>query len=118
MVTLGSPEQDVAWEIFLDRHHSEGIETPRLEGFPSYDETLAYYTKHSGFEVNDLHYYQAFAGFRFGVIMVRIAQQLLEYEFMDANTSRGFELNNTVTRLLAKTLELPAPGAGNDGFDA
>lgn len=117
MVTLGSPEQDVAWEIFLDRHHSEGIETPRLAGFPSYEDTLAHYTRLSGFEVNHLHYYQAFAGFRFGVIMIRIAQQLAEYGIMDAETSRGFELNNTVTRLLAKTLELPAPGETSGGFD-
>ena len=118
MVTLGSPEQDVAWEIFLDRHHSEGIETSRLEGFPSYEDTLAHYTMRSGFEVNDLHYYQVFAGFRFGVIMIRIAQQLAEYGIMDADTSRGFELNNTVTRLLAKTLGLPLPGESQDGFDA
>ena len=117
MVTLGSPEQDVAWEIFLDRHHSEGIETPRLSGFPGYDETLAHYTKLSGFSVDNLHYYQAFAGFRFGVIMIRIAQQLAEYGIMDADTSRAFEINNTVTRLLARTLELPPPGESTGGFD-
>jgi len=116
MVTTGSPEMDVAWAIFLDRHHSEGINTPRLPGFPSYDETLAYYEKHSGFRVKNLHYYQIFAGFRFAVIMIRIAQQLLEYGIMDAEASARFELDNTVTNLLAKLLGLPAPGEITDGF--
>jgi len=113
MVCTGSPEMDVAWAIFLDRHHSEGINTPRLAGFPSYDETIAHYEKHSGHSVN---YYQVFAGFRFAVVMIRIAQQLLEYGLMDAEASAVFELNNTVTNLLAKLLDLPSPGATTDSF--
>jgi len=113
MVTLGSPEQDVAWQVFLDRHHSEGVERPRLEGFPAYDETLSHYSALSGFEVKHLHYYQVFAGARFGVIMMRLAQQMGEYEVMPADTARAFEIDNIVTRLLAKTLGLPAPGAGS-----
>lgn len=116
MVTLGSPEQDVAWQIFLDRHHSEGIGTPRLEGFPSYEDTLAHYTRLSGFEVENLRFYQAFGGFRFGVIMIRLAQQMAEYGVMDRDTARAFEVNNTVTRLLAKTLGLPAPGEEGTSF--
>jgi aminoglycoside phosphotransferase (APT) family kinase protein len=116
MVATGSPEMDVAWAIFLDRHHSEGISTQRLDGFPSYDETIAHYEKHSGHSVKHLHYYQVFAGFRFAVIMIRLAQQLREYGIMDAETSAAFELNNTVTNLLAKLLDLPSPGGSGDGF--
>jgi aminoglycoside phosphotransferase (APT) family kinase protein len=118
MVGLGSPEQDVAWQIFLDRHHSEGIGTPRLAGFPGYDETLAHYSDRSGFAVEHLHFYQVFAGFRFGVIMIRLAQQMGEYGVMDADTSHAFEINNTVTRLLASLLDLPAPGAGGTDFSS
>jgi aminoglycoside phosphotransferase (APT) family kinase protein len=116
MVCTGSPEMDVAWAIFLDRHHSEGINTPRLPGFPSYDETLAHYEKHSGHTVKHLHYYEVFAGFRFAVIMIRIAQQVVEYGLMDAEAGAAFEFNNTVTRLLAKLLDLPSPGAATDSF--
>jgi aminoglycoside phosphotransferase (APT) family kinase protein len=109
MVTLGSPEADLAWAIFLDRHHSEGIETPRLAGFPSYEETVARYESWSGHRVKHLHYYQVFAGFRFAVIFLRIAQQIVHYELMNAEAGRRFELDNTVTRLLAKDLGLPPP---------
>jgi aminoglycoside phosphotransferase (APT) family kinase protein len=117
MARIGSPEMDVAWAIFLDRHHSEGIQTPRLEGFPSYDETLAHYEKHSGHRVKHFEYYQVFAGFRFAVIMIRIAQQLHRYGIMTAEQSAGFERNNTVTNLLAKLLDLPSPGGAAASFD-
>ena len=30
----GSPSQDVAWAWFLDRHHSEALDVPRLAGLP------------------------------------------------------------------------------------
>jgi aminoglycoside phosphotransferase (APT) family kinase protein len=79
MVTLGSPEQDVAWQVFLDRHHSEGIGAARLAGFPSYEETTARYEEWSGHRIRHLHYYQVFAGFRFAVIMIRLAQQMVHY---------------------------------------
>ncbi|HTO54030.1 MAG TPA: phosphotransferase family protein, partial [Myxococcota bacterium] len=52
-------------------------------------------------------FYSVFAGFRFAVIMSRIAQQMVHYGVMPADST--FETNNTVTQLLAKDLGLPAP---------
>ena len=109
MVTLGSGEEDLAWTIFLDRHHSEGIGQPRLEGFPGYDETVERYQEWTGSEVRNLHYYQVWAGYRFGCVMMRLAQQLHHYELLDEEASRNFEIDNTVTRLLATLLDAPAP---------
>jgi aminoglycoside phosphotransferase (APT) family kinase protein len=109
MVTVGSPEKDLAWAIFLDRHHSEGLGVPRLPGFPSYEEALAHYEALSGHRVRHLHYYQVFAGFRFAVVMMRIAQQLAHYGMMTAEQSRAMEQNNTVTQLTAKLLGMPPP---------
>ena len=110
MVCIGSPEKDVAWSIFLDRHHSEGMGVPRLEGFPSYDDTLAYYAERSGHRVKHLHYYQVYAGWRFGIIMLRLAQQLVHYGLMPEEAGHAFERDNTVTRLTAKLLDMPPPG--------
>jgi len=109
MVGLGSPEMDLAWQIFLDKHHSVGIGQPRLAGFPSYEATALRYQELTGFTIRHLHYYEVFAGFRFGVIMLRLAQQLSTYGLMDEATGRAFERNNTVTRLLAQLLDLPEP---------
>jgi aminoglycoside phosphotransferase (APT) family kinase protein len=111
MVTLGSPEMDLGWSIFLDRHHSEGLGVPRLEGFPSYEATVERYQALTGHTVRHLHYYQVLSGFRFAVIMLRIAQQMVTYGGMDEAGGRAFELDNTVTRLLAKILDLPAPAS-------
>ncbi len=115
MVGAGSPERDIGWAIFLDRHHSEGIETPRLPGFTSYPDTIAYYEQQSGHQVKHLDYYQIFTGYRFGIIMLRIAQQLVHYELMDEAQGREMELNNTVTRLTAKIMELAPPGETSSG---
>jgi len=110
MVCTGSPEKDVGWAIFLDKHHSEGLGVPRLEGFPSYEDTLAWYGERSGHTVRHAHYYQVYAGYRFGIIMLRLAQQFVHYGLMDAEAGRNFERDNTVTRLTAKLLDLPPPG--------
>jgi len=107
MVTHGNGEQDLAWAIFLDRHHTEGIGVPKLPGFPSYDATIARYEELTGRSVRWQRFYSVFAGFRFAVIMCRIAQQMVHYGVMPADST--FETNNTVTQLLAKDLGLPAP---------
>ena len=76
---------------------------------------LAYYEERSGHKVRHLHFYQVFAGWRFAIIMLRIAQQVVHYELATPEQGRELELNNTVTRLTAKLLELRAPGAGTSG---
>ena len=108
MVTLGDPAQDLAWYLFLDRHHSEGIGAQRLPGFPSREATVARYEELTGRTAEHLDYYEVFAAFRFSVIMIRVAQMIAEYGFLEADSD--FETNNTVTQLLAVMLGLPAPG--------
>jgi aminoglycoside phosphotransferase (APT) family kinase protein len=107
MAALGSPELDVAWFLFLDRHHSQGMGVERLEGFPSREATVARYEDKSGFRVRHLHYYEVFAALRFTILMSRIAHQLTHYGFLPADSN--FEVDNNCSRLLAKLLELPPP---------
>jgi aminoglycoside phosphotransferase (APT) family kinase protein len=106
MVTLGNPEQDLGWWLFLDWHHSAGIGVPRLEGFPSREETIARYEEKMGRPVRSLHYYEAFAAFRFAVIMIRIAALT---RAADLPTPENFETNNICTQGLARLLDLPPP---------
>lgn len=65
---------------------------------------MARYEARSGRRVRHLHYYQVLAGFRFAVIMLRIAQQMVTYGMLDEAGGRNFELDNTVTRLLETVL--------------
>jgi len=106
MVTLGNPEQDLGWWLFLDWHHSAGIGVERLEGFPSREATIARYAERTGRPVRHLHYYEAFAALRFAVVMIRIATLTRAAGMF---TPEGFETNNICTQGLARLLNLPPP---------
>jgi aminoglycoside phosphotransferase (APT) family kinase protein len=106
MVTLGNPEQDLAWWLFLDWHHSAGLELPRLQGFPGREDSIARYEELLGRRVEHFFYYEVFAAFRFAVIMIRIAQLAAA---AGMPTPENFATNNICTRRLAELLDLPSP---------
>ncbi len=103
MACLGSPSQDVAWAWFLDRHHSEALGVPRLEGFPSKEQTLARYESRSGLAASTFDFYEVFAGFRFCVIMARLAVIFKDWGLLPADD--GMAQENTVTQLTARVLD-------------
>jgi aminoglycoside phosphotransferase (APT) family kinase protein len=107
MVTLGNPVKDLAWYLFLDHHHSAGIDAPRLEGFPGREATLARWEDRTGLSTRHVAYYETYAAFRFSVIMMRLAQSMQHYGFMAEDSS--FEIDNIPSRLLAKRLDLQTP---------
>jgi aminoglycoside phosphotransferase (APT) family kinase protein len=102
MATLASPVMDFAWWLFFDRHHSEGCDVARLEGFPSREETIARYRELTGYSTEALDYYEIFAALRFAVIMIRVAQQMIGAGLLPADSD--FDTNNTATALLAKLM--------------
>ncbi|HZR81041.1 MAG TPA: phosphotransferase family protein [Candidatus Binatia bacterium] len=106
MVWLGNPEQDLAWWLFLDWHHSAGIGVDRLAGFPSREATIARYEELVGRRVEHLHYYEVFAAFRFAVIMIRVVALVRAAELP---MPENYEVNNTCTQGLAGLLGLPPP---------
>jgi aminoglycoside phosphotransferase (APT) family kinase protein len=103
MAALGSPSQDVAWAWFLDRHHSEGCDVPRLAGFPSKAETIARYEQRSGRALETFDFYEVFAGFRFCVIMARLAVIFKDWGLLPPDD--GMAQENTVTKLTARVLQ-------------
>jgi aminoglycoside phosphotransferase (APT) family kinase protein len=104
MATLGDPAADLAWFLFVDRHHSDGIGVPRLEGLPGRDETIARWETLTGLDAHSsIDYYEMWAAFRFAVIMIRCGNQFKYYELLEADSD--FHVNNTVSGLLAKLLK-------------
>ncbi len=101
--TFGQPEEDLAWFLFLDQHHSEGIYVPRLAGFPSPVETIARYQELIGRPMRHMDYYEILSGFKFTVIMSRVARAMIEWDWLDADSD--FPYNNNCSRLLDKILE-------------
>jgi aminoglycoside phosphotransferase (APT) family kinase protein/putative sterol carrier protein len=109
MAFLGDPEADLGWWLFHDWASSSGYGFARLEGFPDKEETIRRYEELSGVPVRHSLYYEAWAAFRFGVIMARIAGRLKEIGA--PIPTPDFETNNVATQTLARLLDLPSPGA-------
>jgi aminoglycoside phosphotransferase (APT) family kinase protein len=103
MVTLGSPEVDLAWFLFFDRHHSEGAATARLSGFPGHADTVAAYERLLGRPVRDLAYYEVFAALRFALIMARLGRLFIDFGLLPPDSE--FPTDNTAIRLLRVILD-------------
>jgi aminoglycoside phosphotransferase (APT) family kinase protein len=101
--TLGQPEEDLAWYLFLDRHHSEGIGVPRLPGFPGPAETVERYERLIGRPLLHMDYYEVLSAFKFTVIMSRVGQAMIDFGWIPADDD--FPYNNNCSRLLAAILE-------------
>jgi aminoglycoside phosphotransferase (APT) family kinase protein len=108
MLSLGGHEMDLGWWLFLDDFHS--YEVPRLEGLGSKADTVALWEEGTGEKATDLHWYEVFAGFRFAVIMMRLAQMFNFWGGGDPEAQIEMETNNAVTHVLALDLGIAPPG--------
>jgi aminoglycoside phosphotransferase (APT) family kinase protein len=102
MACYGSPSQDIAWTWFLDRHHAEGMGAERLPGFPTKEAMIERFERLSGRSAKAFDYYELFAGFRFAVIMGRLAVIFKEWGFLEADNDMG--QNNAPARLTEQML--------------
>ena len=89
MACLGDQVKDLAWWCFLDYSMSEPLGIPRLEGFPSEEETLKFWEKRTGLDGSAFQYYRLASAFYFGVILTRTnicggAEDPLASNFMTA----------------------------------
>lgn len=76
MATVGPPEVDLAWATFFHRFFASFAEALGLPPVPEmFDRaaTVALYERLSGRALDDLGWYEAFAGLRFGIILARMS---------------------------------------------
>jgi aminoglycoside phosphotransferase (APT) family kinase protein len=107
MVSLGGREMDLGWWLFLDRFHTEGYGLARLPGMGGRDDTIAEWERRTGLRARNLEFYEVFAGFRFAVVMIRLARLYMQWELP---VPPDMETNNPVTQVLARILDLAPPG--------
>ena len=72
MAVLGNPVQDLAWYCYIDSTFADGLGLPRLEGLPSYEDTVARWHRATGYPIDTFEYYTIFAAMRYGLILSRI----------------------------------------------
>ncbi|MEZ0366035.1 phosphotransferase family protein [Mycobacterium sp. pUA109] len=114
MVTLAPRELDLGWWFFLERHHTEGIGLPTPPGIPDRATTVARYEELTGYRVQNLEYYEIFAGARLSIIMVRAAHMMIAAGLLPPDAPMA--LSNPASQLLAKLLGLPAPTGTTTSF--
>lgn len=71
MTDLCNPIKDLAWWCTLDYCTSTGLNIPRLEGFPSEEETVRQWTKITGLDNKQFQYYKVVVFYYFGLILIR-----------------------------------------------
>ncbi len=103
MVTVGDPVQDLAWFLFLDRHHSEGIGVPRLDGLPTAAATIERWEQLTRRTAHDLDWYEVLAGVRFTAIMLRVIDLAIAAGAFPEDTTMGFD--NPCATLTAQLLD-------------
>ena len=107
MLSLGGPEMDLGWWLFLDSFSAEGNGLQRLPGLGSRQETIELWEKGTGLRARNVEFYEVFAGLRFAVVMMRLAQMFREWELPVGD---DMETNNAVTILLARLIDVEPPG--------
>ena len=102
MVALGDPCQDLAWGIAIDDCNSDGINIPKLNGFPTESETISRWENLTGFNSQNFNYYYIFSIYKFAVIMIRVVKKLEYYEIMPPGLDA--HINNHASQMLEKKL--------------
>ena len=102
MACLSDPIQDLAWFVHFDDLFSDGLNTARLDGIPSRDETIARYEDLTGFETKHFDYYELFAAFRFVVILQRLGNLQVRQGSLPPDST--FPIDNFASQYLERIL--------------
>jgi aminoglycoside phosphotransferase (APT) family kinase protein len=114
MVSLGSPDLELGWWLFLLRHHTEGIGAPLPAGFPTREETIARYEQLTGHQLKHIDFYEAFAGLRLAILMHRAGNLMIDAGLLPPDAP--MKLNNPASQLLARLIGAPAPEGAAQSF--
>ncbi len=114
MVTLGTRELDLAWWLFMVRHHTEGIGMELPEGCPTREQTIARYEELSGHTVSDIDFYEALAALRLSILMHRAGNLMIAGGMLPPDAPMKF--NNPASQLLAKLIGAEAPTGAAQSF--
>jgi aminoglycoside phosphotransferase (APT) family kinase protein len=82
MAGVGPPEADVAWTTFFQRFWASMAEqygAPPVPAMFDRAETVATYERVGGAGLDELAWYEALAGFRFGIILARMSLRGIAY---------------------------------------
>jgi len=82
MAAVGPPEVDLAWAVFFHRFFADMAAHYGLPPVPAMfdaDEMVGLYHQLTGTALDDLRWYLAFAGLRFGIILTRMSLRSIHF---------------------------------------
>lgn len=110
MLSLGGAEMDLGWWLHIDETHNHVL--PRLEGLGTRDETISLWESGTGRRAANLDWYEMFAGFRFGIILMRIGQM---FESFGVEGGAMMVRDNAALHVLARMLDIAPPNGSAAG---
>ncbi|MFC3174071.1 phosphotransferase family protein [Novosphingobium bradum] len=110
LANLAGPQADLGWWLFMDTQATlTGNRHPRLEGLGDRARTLELWREWTGRPVDDLEWYEVFAGYRNIACSTRFA--ILCRQFGRALPSTVSALDNSSLRTTAQMLGLKPPAS-------
>lgn len=101
--STGGPMLDLGWWLGFDKFHAQTLGLTRLEGLGSRRETLDLWRELTGYQINDLEWYEAYAGYTLGVIVCR------NYTLPGTERPGHNRNNNNYTRHMAELMGVAMP---------
>lgn len=114
MVGLGSPDLELGWWLFMQRHHTEGIGVPLPEGMPTREEIVARYEELTGHTLAHIDFYEVFAALRLSILMHRAGNLMITLGLLPPDAP--MKLNNPASQLLARLVGTDAPTGEAQSF--
>jgi aminoglycoside phosphotransferase (APT) family kinase protein len=100
---LAPPEADIGWWVMYDRMSFDDMNAPRLEGYPTREEMVAYWEELTGCRVGDIRYWEIFGAARFCAIFIRLGDRFVRAGMVPAESNVAVQ--NLVTDALARLLD-------------
>jgi aminoglycoside phosphotransferase (APT) family kinase protein len=114
-ITLGPRELDLSWwTVTSYRHHgaAQGHEIP--PGFPSFEAVVERYEELTGYQTQDLAFYDVYSALRLSILAVRAATMLIAAGVLPPDSPMA--LNNPTTDILIDLMGLPKPEEAGDYY--
>jgi len=100
--SLAPPEADIGWWVMFDRMSFDDMNAPRMQGFPTREEMVAYWEELTGRRVGDIGYWEIFGAMRFCAIFIRLGDRFVRAGLAPAQSNVAVQ--NLVTDALARLL--------------
>jgi aminoglycoside phosphotransferase (APT) family kinase protein len=103
---IAPPEVDIGWWVMFDRMSFDDMDAPRMEGFPTREEMVAYWEELTGRRVGNIVYWEIYGAMRFCAIFIRLGDRFVRAGLTPPESNMAVQ--NLVAEALARLLDTAA----------